>query len=141
VEVPDLSKGRLALSSIVMGGTPGGADPDPDTGPAVRRFHRGATLSYAFVIYNSRVAPASERPRLRVSLTFYREGSLVQSMPAELFAGGDQLDPKRLAFTGSLRLGETMAAGWYTLQAEVQDLAVKARSGRAAQSMDFEVVD
>jgi hypothetical protein len=152
VEVPDLGRDRLALSGLIMSGAaapaggdgPGGSptsEIDPDSTPAVRRFHRGSAASYALAIYNARVPSAAARPQLLVRLSLYRDDRLAQAMPAMPYDGAGQADPRRLALAGSFRLGSTMEPGRYVLEVAVQDLAAGPKAGPAAQWMDFEVVE
>ena len=55
VEVPDLRKGRLAISGIVARVVAGSAGDREAvaTGPAVRQFQPGSTISFAYAIYNA----------------------------------------------------------------------------------------
>jgi VWFA-related protein len=147
VEVPDLGSGRLATSGLTLsaaGPTPNAAAEaavDPDSTPAVRRFHRGASVSYALEIYNARTLAPSGGPQLLVRLSLFRDDRLVQSMPTLPFDGAGQPDPKRLALAGSFRLGSTMEPGRYVLEVAVQDTAAGRKAGPAAQWMDFDLVE
>jgi VWFA-related protein len=149
LEVPNLGADQLALSGLIMSGgatAEGPASPaadvvDPDSTPAVRRFHRGTSVSYALAVYNAHIVSATGRPDLLVRLSLYRDDRLLQSMPILSFVGEGQPDPKRLALAGSFRLGATMEPGRYVLEVAVQDKAAGSKAGPAAQWMDFEVVD
>jgi hypothetical protein len=152
VEVPELGSGRLATSGLILSaeGPPpnaetadhaaAAAEADPDLTPAVRRFRRGTSVSYALAIYNARIAAAG-RLQLLVRLSLFCDGRLVQSMPTLPFDGAGQPDPNHLALTGSFRLGSTMEPGRYVLEVAVQDEAAGKKSGPAAQWMDFDVVE
>jgi VWFA-related protein len=150
LEVPNLGADQLALSGLIMSGgataegnpaSPAADVVDPDSTPAVRRFHRGTSVSYALAVYNAHTVSATGRPDLLVRLSLYRDDRLLQSMPILSFVGEGQSDPKRLALAGSFRLGATMEPGRYVLEVAVQDKAAGSKAGPVAQWMDFEVVD
>jgi hypothetical protein len=153
VEVPDLGSGRLATSGLILsaaGPTPNDetadhaaaeAAADPDSTPAVRRFHRGTSVSYALEIYNARTLAATGNPQLLVRLSLFRDDRLVQSMPTLPFDGAGQPDPNRLALAGSFRLAATMEPGRYVLEVAVQDTASGRKASPAVQWMGFDIVE
>jgi VWFA-related protein len=169
VEIPDLKKGRLALSGITLSGNvvaydltqtfwttalqprvallkvsqgPGpGEDPEVQPAPAVRRFRRGAELTYRYIIYNARADSHTMLPRLHAEARLFRDGQLVSSaemMPLE--DSGLQLDPKRLGAKGKFVLSDDLAPGQYVLQVVVTDQLNRGPSATAWQSVDFEIV-
>ncbi|HWW74902.1 MAG TPA: VWA domain-containing protein, partial [Pyrinomonadaceae bacterium] len=109
VEVPDLGKNRLALSGVAVtgyapkqGGT-GAADsavasdePDPQSGPAVRRMRPGMTLQYAYLIYNAKTDQRTHTQRLLTQVRLYREGELLYAGRVTPYAVGEQKDLRRL---------------------------------------------
>ncbi len=142
VEIPDVQKGRLALSGLVMNGEGATTDigsVDPDTTAAVRRFHRGARASYAFFVYNPR-AGKGERPRVDTRVSLLQEGREVMALPGWLIDTKDQSDPVRMATGGTLVL-PSLEPGLYTLQVAVTDHGRKGRDALAVQWTDFEVVE
>jgi VWFA-related protein len=150
LEVPNLGADRLALSGLIMSekAAADGSDArpatdvgDPDSTPAMRRFHRGMSVSYALSVYNARTRSDKGHPDLLVRPSLYRDDHLLQSMPTLSFDGAGQPDAKRLALRGSFSLDATMEPGVYVLEVAVQDKAAGSKSGPAAQWMDFEVVD
>lgn len=169
VEIPDLKKGRLALSGVTLSGNvvaydltqtfwttafqprvallkvsqgPGpGEDPEVQPAPAVRRFRRGSELTYRYTIYNARADSHTMLPRLRAEARLFRDGQLVSSREIlPLEDSGLQLDPKRLSAKGRLVLSDDLAPGQYVLQVVVTDQMTKAPSATAWQSVDFEIV-
>jgi VWFA-related protein len=103
VAVPDLTKGRLALSGIALsgmdsaigeaasrvtqaGGTnaSGGLDKTTEgaqtgdnttkTGTALRVFRRGKDLDYVVIIYNARLDKTSLRPQLESEVRLFKDG-------------------------------------------------------------------
>lgn len=154
VEVPDLSKKRLALSGLVVGAaqsdgtsalppyTPADAAFAPATpinDLATRIFRPGTIVSYSYVIYNARLAGADKKPNLKTSVRLYREGKLIVETPEEVFDVTNQKDLARLAEQRYLRLNANSAPGNYTLQVIVKDLADDSRT--ASQALDFEIVN
>jgi hypothetical protein len=144
VEVPDVRKPQLALSSLFIhgfgaGGTSDGAveAADPESTLAVRRFHRGALTSYVCYAYNP-VRDASGNTRLESEIRLFRDGiEIFRSAPQPVSA---TMDPAELAVGGSLQLGPLMGPGSYLLELSVTDRLSK-RPRRATQAIDFEVVD
>src|SRR5215831_6983447 len=153
VEVPDVTKGHLTLSGIVLsadapaaaakpadGASPEEgqvADQDPSGTPAVRIFKPGAGINYAYQILNAQ-AGTDQKPELEVQTRLFRDGKQVyagnpvpmQTKPAD--------DIKRLLGSGRIQFGR-IPDGDYVLQVIVTDKLVKDKYKVAAQSMDFEI--
>jgi VWFA-related protein len=169
VEVPDLKKGRLALSGVTLAGEavsldltqtfwttaferraallkvsqgPGpGEDPEVQNAPAVRRFRRGEELIYRYTVYNARGDSRTMLPRLHAEARLFRDGQLLSSEETmPLEEPGLQLDPKRVSARGRLVLREDLAPGQYVLQLVVTDQLSKGPEAVAWQSVDFEIV-
>lgn len=163
VEVPDVKKGRLALSGIVIKSddaklaarpaasvpapeaTPadGPAPPtsDPQGSPAVRRFRRGSTVDYGFYIYNSKADRADGKPRLQSQMRLYRDGKLVYEGKVLPFDAQPQNVQGDVGAGGKLYLGLALVPGEYALQMVVNDLLAKEKQRVAAQWIDFEIVE
>lgn len=150
VEVPDIGKGRLALSGVVVNGfappkgeppTSAPASEDPQSNPAVRRIRPGMTLQYAYLIYNARTDGQTGAHSLLTQVRLYREGKLVYEGEVSPYAVGAQKDSRRLPMTGTLQLGPEARPGEYYLQVIVTDqLAGRARS-TVTNWADLEIVD
>lgn len=158
IEVPDLSKDRLALSGIVLHGeqpAPASKAPAPETAtedsvaeqevaaeasPAVRRLRAGMNLDYSLMIYNAQIERATNQPRLRSQVRLFRDGQMI-------FAGKEEQFPpppagtaiKQIPVGGRLRLGNNMTPGPYVLQIIVTDTLAKGKRRTQTQWMDFEV--
>jgi hypothetical protein len=154
LEVPELRKGKLALSGIVMSGasrTVPGADSeseladdeweDPDATPAVRRFRANSSVAYAFAVYNAERSAEDAKPQLAVYLNLYRDGARVQSMAKATPAISAPSADAPVAVGSALRLGSAVPAGSYTLEVVVADQLRKGKGAAAVQSIDFDVVD
>jgi VWFA-related protein len=163
IEVPDLKKGRLTLSGIVVRGVPvdtarkPSANPQPaahmtstaegkveeensQAGPAVRRVSRGMALEYGSIIYNARLDKATNRPQLETQLRLFRDGQEVFTGKVSTFDPGQQKDLTRLVAGGSLLLGKDLQPGDYSLQLVVRDKLAKEENRVGSQWIDFEIV-
>jgi hypothetical protein len=169
IEVPDLSKGRLALSGIYARGasaaaaaTPGAASGEAvgllsappkiggadnaldDTGAqpsaAARRLRQGMALDYSYVIFNARRASANNLPQLKVQLRLFRDGQQVWTRDEAQPDASKQTDPTRIVATGRLEITPEMQEGEYILQVVVTDALAGNQYSTASQWIDFEVV-
>jgi VWFA-related protein len=134
VEVPDLTKGRLALSGIVLskGGTAESRN--------ILRFRAGDTVFYAYQVLNAQVASdGSTKMELRAAL--YHDGRVLGSSPAEGVDPKGQTDPKRLVVSKDFRLGKQLKQGDYTLQIDAVDRNAPERRAQARQTVDFEIAE
>jgi hypothetical protein len=144
VEVPDVRKGRLALSGIVMqgldpDGAAGAQEVEPQASPAVRRFRRGVVVMYSFLIYNARLDRATKLPRLGVSARVFHRGRKVYAADWQPLDPGRQADWKRIGFLKGLRFGAELGPGEYTLQVIVTDALAKEKQRTVTQTIDFEL--
>jgi VWFA-related protein len=168
VEAPDLKDGRLALSGLIVNGAStgegsnasasnrGAGDASPttsgegragefaagesETGPAVRRFRRGALVGYGFYVYGARLDSATRRPQLTTELRLFREGRPVFTGKPLTFDSAGQSDLKRLVAGGSFRLGTDLAPGDYVLQMVVTDTLAEESRRTSSSWIDFEIV-
>jgi len=150
VEVPDVKKGRLTLSSIVMGAE---ALPNPGEGdaggpmdrtrvegsPAVRIFRSGAMIHYAYEVLNARL-DNDKKPQLETQIRLFRDGQPVYVSRGASVTGEQQQKSKRLFLKGQFQLKQ-ISAGDYTLQIVVQDNQRYDKYRIATQAMDFQVRD
>jgi VWFA-related protein len=149
VEVPDLSKGRLALSGIVLAGEQKAAanpgDPaegailggDPNLTPAVRIFKPGTAIVYVYQILNAR-ADNNKKYQLEIQSRLFREGQQVWAGAPSSMNGDGQTDPRHLVGAGRMQLTQA-SPGHYALQIIVTDKLAKEKYRLAAQSIDFEI--
>jgi VWFA-related protein len=153
IDVPDINKGRLALSGIVLRAevpqakTPAGPDHpegeqptdiDPQGTPAVRIFKPGTAIAYGYQILNAQ-ADSAKQPELEVQTRLFRDGNQVYAgKPTPLPVSGQE-DPKRLIGGGRMQLGGKITPGDYVLQVIVTDKLAKEKFRVATQSMDFEI--
>jgi hypothetical protein len=144
IDVPDVKKGRLMLSGLVMQGvtpTPGPGSPDadrrdPQSTLAVRTFRQGTDASYVCSIYNARRG-ADGRPQLEAEVRVYREGVEILRGPLR---GAVTLPAAGAPLVGAvLHLGEALPPGGYVLELAVEDRLAKTPA-RATQTIDFDVI-
>lgn len=149
VEIPDLAKRRLALSSLLVaearaGAAPrlteqGGDKPEALLEPAAaeisvdRRFERTSALRYLVFIYNARGGAAAPPDVTLQTQLFRGNRPVVTAPPARVSAAGQ--DPARLAYAAEVPL-EGLPPGRYSLRVTVNDRAAKAT---AAQRLSFVV--
>jgi VWFA-related protein len=151
IEVPDVAKGRLALSSIMLRDAtgalaPSGADapeapaaPENALGtPADRSFVPGEPVLYALQILNART-DAGKQPQLEVEARVFRDGVQINQSQPRPADTAQQGDAAHLIAAGEFRLGGKMAPGDYVLQLIVTDKLADADYRAASQWMDFEV--
>lgn len=138
VEVPDLSKKRLAVSGIVLGATTGFAGRDANhmiEHPATRNFDPNTDLHFAFVIYN-----ATSTSNLVMEAKLFRDGKAVFAGPETPINASNQTDPSRLLVNGSLRLSPELELGNYYLQVVITDKGAKGKTMPVVQWIDFDIV-
>lgn len=147
VEIPNLRNGRMVLSGVVAreDGDMTAATPLPNehsdivsTGPAVRRFPQGSSLTFAYAIYN---AGAGRRPlQLTRQLRLFRDGKIVFTGASAAVTLDGQSDLQRLMTSSRLQFGSVLTPGDYILQVIVTDSTDEQKPRVASQWIDFEVV-
>jgi hypothetical protein len=157
VEVPDVKKGHLALSGIVVKVAPpelakpkasdpaqhtaaeGQAEASSDGSPAVRRFRTGQAVTYGFQVLNSQIDSKTKAPAVETQVRVFRDGKPIYSGKPVAVALNGQTDPKRIINGGVLRLGSKMLPGEYVLQVLATDPLAKDKYRKTSNWIDFEV--
>jgi len=149
IEVPDLKKKDLSLSSIAAESVPfaawqmnqakgsngqGLGDALGDT--AVRQFKRGTVLNYGLSIYNAKNAAA-----LSSQVRLFRDGASVFEGKVIPVKAVPDPSSQSIGFTGSINLGTEMPAGDYVMQLIVRDADSENKGRAAVQYLQFEVLD
>jgi VWFA-related protein len=137
VEVPNIRKGHLALSGIVLSGP----DTDPNASAAVRRFRAGMSVSYACVIYSPPPEKEGGQAAIETRVRVLREGEALPIEASLVFDPRQAADVNGLPAGGSVQLPASLDPGDYTLEIAVADRRARKDRAVAAQWMDFEVVD
>jgi VWFA-related protein len=151
VEVPDFQKRRLALSGIIMNGpqvegtSRGWEASNKDYGiaapgtAAMRVFHPGDPVSFAYVIFDARPEPKTGHPKVETQFSLYRDGLRIYSSPITP-ANSKQTDATHLVATGTLLLGSSLEPGEYMFQAIARDPRAPHKYQMAWQWTDIELV-
>ena len=145
VEVPDLTRGRLALSSIFVGerkgpevtAEAGGAESfKPVALSAGRRFSRDSRMRFIFHIYNAATpaAPAA-RPDVALQVQVFRDDQPVITTPLRKVNTEEVPDAARIPYGAELDL-DKLPAGRYALQVTAIDRVAKTS---ASQRVNFTI--
>ncbi|MBS1874606.1 MAG: VWA domain-containing protein [Acidobacteria bacterium] len=140
LEIPDFSKGGLAISPVMMGDgdwRSGAARPEADLSPAIRVFGFDRPFSWGVTVFNARFDPSTGQPSVQLQPRLMQGDKVVwqgKRVPVALAAG---MDPARIPAGGVLTLGDRTPAGEYVLEVEAVDPAAKAR--RIVQWTTFEL--
>ncbi len=149
VEVPNLKKNRLTLSSIILdnyttdqwqrvvSGNLQNTDEQSGLDMALRRFKSGTVLRYDYMIYNAKINPV----QLNTQMRLFRDGELVLEGKPVVIDGKDQTNLQRIQAAGAITLGSNLAPGNYALQIIVSDTGTKGKNQITSNWIDFEIVD
>jgi VWFA-related protein len=152
IEVPDLKKNKLTVSSIVLENLSAEqwrnfSDPnvrravtDPLADTALRRMKTNSVLRYGFEIYDAKLN-GSKQPQVHTRIRVFRDGKLVLDGAEKPLALNGQTDMQHLKAAGALALGNKLVPGDYILQIVATDDLAKAKQQIATQFVQFEVVD
>jgi VWFA-related protein len=135
LEIPELKKGRVALTSIVLqdAGRPAGAPAWTGMSPVTRQFRPGAEIEYFCLVESTGKKPGAADLDSRIRIV--RDGKEVYAGPAKLFP----IDGGGLAFTGKLKLSERMTPGDYYLGIFAAE-PNSPKNGAAVQWTDFQIM-
>jgi hypothetical protein len=153
VEVPNLEKQRLTLSSLAVedvtistwenitkgkvGNGPGQIKV-PSTLPydtVLRQFYPGTVLRYGYEVYNAKLG--SSGPKLESQTRIYQNDKVIVDGAVKKVAVNDQSDPKHVQVSGAVMLRDNLAPGDYVLHVLVTDTSAKKT---ATQLFPFEIV-
>jgi len=132
LEVPDLSKGKLAMSSLFLFATDAKGT-KPVSLLASRRLTRQQDLRYVAMIYNGKVKDG--KPQLRSQLIISQGNKVLFKEPEqaiEASGSGPVTKIGQLALSG-------VAPGHYVLTLVVTDANADKKAGPQARSIDFMV--
>jgi VWFA-related protein len=156
LDVPDLAKGRLTLSGILIRGVKvksaanavdgqeEAANAVSDTeqaGPAVRRLRRGMWLNHVLQVYNAQLDKDTGNPRLESQVRLHRDGKEVYAGQLLPYTPPAKSDMRALVVGGQLLLANSIQPGRYQLQLSVKDQLAKPTQQLAVGWTDFEVSD
>jgi VWFA-related protein len=136
LEVPDLTKGRFAASSLVLVGAPPGDTKSTDTVAVIadRQISRKRDLRYLVALYNAKLKDG--KPQVRAQMSISQNGKLLYQEPDETVQGtGDQMIKM-----GQLGLAR-VKPGRYTITVVLTDPLADKKQTPITRVMDFVVVD
>jgi hypothetical protein len=119
VEVPDLAKGKLELSSVLL--ATAGETQQPVTGPqqldAIKSYKTGSVLVYYLMLYN---APSSIGSDLTIRSEIALNDKIIyESEPQPVSSRMMGKDNKGIEIGGQLNLD--LEPGFYALRVEIKD--------------------
>lgn len=139
VEVPDLSKGRLTMSSVFLHAVDpaGGAAAQPLPLTALRRLPRRQDLRYSAIVYNAK--QSGGKPQLTSQTIISRDDKVI-------FRGPEHPAVPRAADASQVVLVEQIglpkvAPGRYVLTLVINDTLADKKSQTITRSIDFDVVE
>jgi VWFA-related protein len=130
LEIPDLKKQRLAMSSLFLFAVTGSQNPVPLT--AARVLSRSQDLRYAAVMYNAK----GSKPQLRSQLIISQNGNVLMRGPEEAIPA-ERSGPVPLI--GQFGVGK-MKPGRYVLTLTVTDTQADKKNQTLSRSLDFTVL-
>jgi VWFA-related protein len=149
IQVPDLTKKRLALSGMVLNGSHKEENPsqpppqqpaeseEVNTSLAVRRFPSHGGIDYAAVIYNATIDRKTIKPQLTMLIEVYHEGKKIYRSPAREVETENGVN-QRYPCQGQIKL-TGLPLGDYMLHLIVNDALANKKYASAEQWMDFSV--
>jgi VWFA-related protein len=135
LEVPDLSNGKLAASSLLIGGVPPNSPVTANTKPipASRQLSRKQDLRYATIIYNAKLKDG--KPQVHTQVIISQNGKVIFKEPEQpLEVGASNLSS--VIKVGQLAL-EAAKPGAYTLTLVITDTLADKKAQTITRNMDF----
>jgi VWFA-related protein len=136
VEVPDLAKKQLTISSLLLGergqtlaNVSDTGDRSPVALSASHRFKRDSTLRFLFFAYNMAPAPADQKPDVAVQVQVLRDDQPVITTALRKINTEGVGDLTRLPYAAEIPMAELLP-GRYMLQVSVIDRVAKQSTTR-----------
>lgn len=144
IEIPDLSSGNLALSSLLVGSRVAGdisnasTTQDPAAAPEMKVSSQFATnefLRFLVLVYNASPSPSDAKPDVAVQVQVIRDDQPVITAPQKKVALDGVEDLRRIPYGAEMSL-TGLPTGHYLLRVSIVDRVSK-RS--ASQQTRFEI--
>lgn len=138
VEVPDLAKGRLTMSSLFLHAVqPGGTAGTPLPLTALRQLPRKQDLRYSAIIYNAKAEGG--KPQIHSQTIISRDDKVIYRGPeqAAVVRGGDATQSFIVEQIGLPKV----PSGRYVLTFIITDTLADKKNQTITRSIDFNVVD
>ncbi|MBI4907918.1 MAG: VWA domain-containing protein [Acidobacteria bacterium] len=165
IDVPDVAKGRLAMSGLYLktsrpaapaAAAPNPAAPappasggnetqpaegqqrqdDPKANPVMRTFHSGQQMVYYFQVLNAKMND-QKKADLEVQARIFRDGQKIFEGRQLPFTPASTDNGVHYLAGGQLRLGSDLKPGDYVLQVSVLDKLGKPKQNATTQFIDF----
>lgn len=147
VAIPDLTKNKLALSSIFVSSQDAADKQSADEAQAQqvnvlahRQFKKGSVLSYGIELYNGD-SKQSQLSQLQTQVKILRAGKTVLEGQLTPLQTNNQPDLKKIGISGALELGRQLSAGAYVLQFSVINNSAKDKEKYTTQEIQFEITE
>jgi VWFA-related protein len=158
ISIPDLGKGRLAMSNMFIINTSDDASwvwsgktkeesrrllapilqKEESRTPALRDYKSGDSLEYMAVVYNAKLH--DKAPDLETQYFLYREGKEIMKGEPQKLELGSLTDFSRIPVRKKMMLGESMEEGNYVLQLVIRDRQEpNSKYGLVAQTLNFAI--
>ena len=137
IEVPDLAKKQLSMSSILLGersqpkvtNVSDSTPANPVALSASHRFNRESTLRFLIFAYNTLLAPADQKPDVAVQVQIIRDDQPVLTTALRKITAEGVADLARLPYAAEIPMSD-MLPGRYVLQVSVIDRVAKQSTTR-----------
>jgi VWFA-related protein len=151
VEVPDIRKGRLAVSGIALAAEKSqpGMSGEQDAGlvagrevngtTAVRIFTPGETITWAYQVLNAKTG-ADNKSQLQTYVRLFHEGWEVYAAEPVEIVSEPEGNSGRMIGVGNMQL-KRILPGEYALQVVVRDMLANEQHRTVVQAIDFVVQD
>ena len=137
IEIPDLTKKKLAMSSLLLGermqpvltnvSSPTGANPVALS--ASHSFRRESSLRFLLFAYNSALSPADQKPDVAVQVQVVRDDQPVLTTALRKLNVDGVADLARIPYAAEIPLAE-LTPGRYLLQVTLIDRVSKESTSR-----------
>jgi hypothetical protein len=137
IEIPDLAKKKLTMSSLLLGertqgmmtnvSNSGGVSPVAIS--ASHRFRRESTLRFLIFVYNAQLSTADQKPDVAVQVQVIRDDQPVLTTALRKVSAEGVLDLARLPYAAEIPLSELLP-GRYLLQVSLIDRVSKQSTTR-----------
>jgi VWFA-related protein len=144
IEIPDISKGQLTLSSVLLGTRPSkvsesaqkGQDPLDSIGLSVdNRFRSGDYLRFLVLVYNAARASSDSKPDVAIQIQIVRDDQPVVTTPLKKVSVEGLADLGRIPYAAEVSLAG-LPSGRYLLRLTAVDRTNKTS---ASQQTRFEI--
>ena len=141
IEVPDLTKRRLTLSSLLVGGQVSGGNQKDTAGPQFqpsvdRRFKRSSHLSFWVFVYNAgRGSGGAGTADVMAQVQILRDGRAIVTTPQRKLKTEGMTDLARIPYGGDFALSP-LSPGRYVLQVTITD---RSANLSASERLSFDV--